>query len=53
MSLHYGLVVEPFKLHPTSIIYIYLVFEHLPMLWIEYVDAHYSQHYHRKHFPQS
>ena len=26
--------VEPFKLHPTSISYIYLVFEHLKQLWM-------------------
>ena len=44
--------VEPFKLHPTPIIYIYKVFEHLPMLWIEYVDVH-SHHYHHTCFPQS
>jgi hypothetical protein len=27
-------VVEPFKLHPISISYIYKVFEHLKQLWI-------------------
>jgi len=26
--------VEPFKLHPTSISYIYKVFEHLKQLWM-------------------
>jgi hypothetical protein len=26
--------VEPFKLHPTSMSYIYLVFEHLKQLWM-------------------
>jgi hypothetical protein len=34
---HYAIVeaVEPFKLHPTSMSYIYKVFEHLKQLWIE------------------
>ena len=27
-------VVEPFKLHPTSMSYIYKVFEHLKQLWM-------------------
>jgi len=27
--------VEPFKLHPTSMLYIYKVFEHLKQLWME------------------
>jgi hypothetical protein len=33
---HYAIteVVEPFKLHPTSISYIYGVFEHLKQMWI-------------------
>jgi len=26
--------VEPFKLHPTSMLYIYKVFEHLKQLWM-------------------
>ena len=26
--------VEPFKLHPTSMSYIYKVFEHLEQLWM-------------------
>ena len=26
--------VEPFKLHPTSMLYIYKVFEHLIQLWM-------------------
>ncbi len=26
--------VEPFKLHPTSMSYIYWVFEHLKQLWM-------------------
>ena len=26
--------VEPFKLHPTSMTYIYKVFEHLKQLWM-------------------
>jgi hypothetical protein len=26
--------VEPFKLHPTSMVYIYKVFEHLKQLWM-------------------
>jgi hypothetical protein len=26
--------VEPFKMHPTSISYIYKVFEHLKQLWM-------------------
>ncbi len=26
--------VEPFKLHPTSMSYIYKVFEHLKQLWM-------------------
>ncbi len=34
---HYALVeaVEPFKLHPTSMAYIYEVFEHLLRLWMD------------------
>jgi hypothetical protein len=34
---HYALVeaVEPFKLHPTSMLYIYEVFEGLLMLWMD------------------
>jgi len=28
--------VEPFKLHPISMSYIYYVFEHLTQLWMEY-----------------
>jgi hypothetical protein len=33
---HYAIVegVEPFKLHPTSMSYIYKVFEHLIQLWM-------------------
>jgi hypothetical protein len=33
---HYAIVegVEPFRLHPTSMSYIYLVFEHLKQLWM-------------------
>jgi len=33
---HYAIVVavEPFKLHPTSMSYIYEVFEHLKQLWM-------------------
>ena len=33
---HYAIVedVEPFKLHPTSMLYIYKVFEHLKQLWM-------------------
>ena len=33
---HYAIVeaVEPFKLHLTSMLYIYKVFEHLLQLWI-------------------
>jgi hypothetical protein len=33
---HYTIVeaVEPFKLHPTSMSYIYKVVEHLKQLWI-------------------
>ena len=33
---HYAIIeaVEPFKLHPTSISYIYKVFEHLKQLWM-------------------
>jgi len=33
---HYAIVeaVEPFKLHPTSMTYIYKVFEHLKQLWM-------------------
>jgi hypothetical protein len=33
---HYAIVeaVEPFKLHPTSMSYIYKVFEHLKQLWM-------------------
>jgi hypothetical protein len=33
---HYAIVeaVEPFKLHPTSMAYIYKVFEHLTQLWM-------------------
>ena len=33
---HYVIVeaVEPFKLHPTSMSYIYKVFEHLEQLWM-------------------
>jgi hypothetical protein len=33
---HYALVetVEPFKLHPMSMSYIYEVFEHLLRLWM-------------------
>ena len=27
--------VEPFKLHPTSMSYIYKVLEHLQLLWME------------------
>ncbi len=36
IPLHYHIteVVEPFKLHPTSMSYIYKVFEHLKQLWI-------------------
>ena len=26
--------VEPFKLHPTSMSHIYMVFEHLKLLWM-------------------
>jgi hypothetical protein len=26
--------VEPFKLHPMSMLYIYEVFEHLPRFWM-------------------
>ena len=35
-SSHYAIVetVEPFKLHPTSMSYIYKVFEHLKQLWM-------------------
>ena len=35
-SHHYAIVeaVEPFKLHPTSMSYIYKVFEHLKQLWM-------------------
>jgi hypothetical protein len=34
--MHYAMVeaVEPFKLHPTSMSYIYKVFEHLQLLWM-------------------
>ena len=34
--IHYAIVeaVEPFKLHPTSMSYIYKVFEHLKQLWM-------------------
>jgi len=28
------MAVEPFKLHPTSMSYIYKVFEHLKQLWM-------------------
>jgi hypothetical protein len=33
---HYAIVeaVEPFKLHPTSMSYLYEVFEHLQLLWV-------------------
>jgi hypothetical protein len=33
---HYAIVetVEPFKLHPTSMSYVYKVFEHLEQLWM-------------------
>ena len=33
---HYAIVeaVEPFKLHPISMSYIYKVFEHLEQLWM-------------------
>ena len=33
---HYAIVeaVEPFKLHPISMSYIYKVFEHLKQLWM-------------------
>jgi hypothetical protein len=33
---HYAIIeaVEPFKLHPTSMSYIYKVFEHLKQLWM-------------------
>jgi len=33
---HYAIVeaIEPFKLHPTSMAYIYKVFEHLQQLWM-------------------
>jgi hypothetical protein len=37
IPLHYHIlteVVEPFKLHPTSMSYIYKVFEHLKQLWM-------------------
>ncbi len=27
--------VEPFKLHPTSMSYLYEVYEHLQLLWID------------------
>jgi hypothetical protein len=35
-SSHYTIIepVEPFKLHPTSMSYIYKVFEHLKQLWM-------------------
>jgi len=32
--LHVNEAVEPFKLHPTSMAYIYKVFEHLKQLWM-------------------
>jgi len=33
---HYAIIeaVEPFKLHPTSMSFIYKVFEHLKQLWM-------------------
>jgi hypothetical protein len=34
--IHYAIVevVEPFKLHPTSMLYIYKLFAHLKQLWM-------------------
>ena len=34
--IHYAIIeaLEPFKLHPTSMSYIYKVFEHLKQLWM-------------------
>ena len=34
IPLCYHETVEPFKLHPTSMSYIYKVFEHLKQLWM-------------------
>ena len=34
IPLRYHEAVEPFKLHPTSMSYIYKVFEHLKQLWM-------------------
>jgi hypothetical protein len=40
--------VEPFKLHPMSMPYIYEVFEHLLRLWMGIWLSHC---YHHRHFP--
>ena len=34
---HYAIIeaVEPFKLHPTSMSFMYYVFEHLKQLWMD------------------
>jgi hypothetical protein len=51
---HYALVeaVEPFKLHPMSMPYIYEVVEHLLRLWMSiWLHIHTSSHhYHHRHF---
>ena len=50
---HYALIeaVEPFKLHPMSMTYLYKVFEH----FLKVVDGHMASHlscYHHNHFPR-
>ena len=43
--------VEPFKLHPTSMSYIYKVFEHLKQLWMG-IWQHIHAGNHHRHFPR-
>ena len=42
--------VEPFKMHPTSMSYLYEVFEHLQLFGDGHMDEH-SLRYHHRHSP--
>ena len=42
--------VEPFKLHPTSMLYIYKVFEPLLSVVDGHMAAHSHHHYHTYYF---
>jgi hypothetical protein len=42
--------VEPFKMHPTSMSYLYKVFEHLQLFGDGHMDEH-SLHYRHRHSP--